>query len=415
MPIPTIVAALSALCLAQPGGGDVVNDDPKAEGKFLGEIRQLTFSEQWSKAGEAYFSPNGSEIGFQAIPAGSESHNYSMYAQRLDPAGSFTSDAFELAPDSSANTCAWFHPTEPGVILFASTLVEPSEDNVPGYQRGSGRYRWAFPAEMKVVRFQPPVDEKTTQDVHDAVRDLLSPPKGWKDGFYDDGHQYGWSPAPEAYCSLDIVIDKPGYTAECSYSPDARHILYAQVDQAKSDALGAPDADLWVYDTESEEHTILVEADGYDGGPFFSPDAKWICYRSDRRGDNLLQLFVAELAYDESGKITGISREIQITDNQDVNWAPFWHPSGEFMVYASSQVSHGNYEVFAIPFDANDPEKKQEPVRITYASGFDGLPVFSADGEWMMWTAQRGEDRSPDGKASSQLWIAKWKGLSGGE
>ena len=81
------------------------------------------------------------------------------------------------------------------------------------------------------------------------------------------------------------------------------------------------------------------------------------------------------------------------------------------MLYASSEVSHGNYEVFAIRFDADNPEKQQTPIRITHAAGFDGLPVFSADGEYMMWTAQRGDDRSPDGKASSQLWIAKWNGL----
>lgn len=404
MPIPTIVAALSALCLAQPGGGGVVNDDPKAESRFLGEIRQLTFAEEWAKAGESYFSPDGTHVLFQGVSQGESDGLYSMVLAELNS----ERDGFKMvnpmiSPPGSANTCGWFHPSDPNRMIFGSTLVPPSEENVPGYQRGSGRYRWAFPVEMEIVEQGRPIE-----------RDLEIP-QGWKIGFYNNDNSFGWMPGPDWHRRVDIVFKKPGYTAECSYSPDARHILYAQVDEAKSNEIGRPDADLWVYDTESEEHTILVEADGYDGGPFFSPDAKWICYRSDRRGDNLLQLFVAELAYDESGRITGISREIQITDNRDVNWAPFWHPSGEFMVYASSQVSHGNYEVFAIPFDANDPEKKQEPVRITYASGFDGLPVFSADGEWMMWTAQRGEDRSPDGKASSQLWIAKWKGLSGGE
>ena len=33
------------------------------------------------------------------------------------------------------------------------------------------------------------------------------------------------------------------------------------------------------------------------------------------------------------------------------------------------------------------------------------LPVFSPDGKWMMWTGQRGEDRS------SQLYVAEWRDL----
>jgi len=288
-----------------------------------------------------------------------------------------------VSPVGSANTCGWFHPSDK-YLIFGSTLGPPSEDNQPGYQRASGNYRWAFPSEMEIVFVE--LHRSHLSNLKRVItRAAATFPK--------------------------IGFTKPGYTAECSYSPDGRHILYAQVDEAKSNAIGRPDADLWVYDTQTEEHVALVEAEGYDGGPFFSPDGKWICYRSDRKGDNLLQLFVAELAYGDLGEITGISREIQLTDNGHVNWAPFWHPSGEYLVYASSQVSHGNYEVFALRFDAAEPEKKHEPVRITYASGFDGLPVFSADGKWMMWTAQRGEDRGPDGKASSQLWIAEWKGL----
>ncbi len=385
MLISSLAVTLGALCLAQPGSG-AVESDPQAESKYLGEIRQLTFAEDWAKAGESYFSPDGKLVVFQAVPTPAEgeeaSPHYGMYVARYNGE---LSDAELVSNPGSANTCGWFHPMPDLAyrLIFGSTLTVPSEDNQPGYQRGSGRYRWAFPSEMEIVEFS-------------LASTVLSE-------------------GPVHISSERKIFEKPGYTAECSYSPDARHILYAQVDEAKSNEIGRPDADLWVYDTESKEHTILVEADGYDGGPFFSPDAKWICYRSDRKGDNLLQLFVAELAYDESGRITGISREIQLTENRHVNWAPFWHPSGEFMVYASSQVSHGNYEVFALPFDPDNAEEKKEPIRITYAPGFDGLPVFSADGEWMMWTAQRGEDRSPDGKASSQLWIAKWKGLEGAE
>lgn len=407
----SIAAAVIALSVAQPSSGQP-ESDPAAESKFLSDARQLTFAVDWAKAGESYFSPDGKLVVFQAVPRPDEDvepdPNYGMYVTLLESLNQRGNDieagddipfwgyTTKVSPDGSANTCGWFHPHSE-YLLFGSTLVSPSADNQPGYQRGTGRYRWSFPHEMNVVISRCAVGEISDWPAS-AGESKLDQGRVWQ-----SLHVMTKTPTP--------VFERPGYTAECSYSPDARHILYAQVDEEKSNEQGKPDADLWVYDTESEEHTILVEAEGYDGGPFFSPDGKWICYRSDRKGNNLLQLFVSELAYDESGKITGISREIQLTDNRHVNWAPFWHPSGEYMLYASSEVSHGNYEVFAIRFDADNPEKKQTPIRITHAAGFDGLPVFSADGEYMMWTAQRGDDRSPDGKASSQLWIAKWNGL----
>jgi Tol biopolymer transport system component len=174
------------------------------------------------------------------------------------------------------------------------------------------------------------------------------------------------------------------------------------VNDERSTRLGRPDADLWIYDHQTKEPTLLVEADGYDGGPFFSPDDKWICYRSDRRGDNQLQLFAAELAFDESGRPTGIVREVALTDNKDVNWAPYWHPSGEYWIFTSSAYSHLNYEVLAIEFAPDKPLDKLKTFRVTDANGFDGLSVFSPDGRHMMWTSQRGAG------ASSQLWIARF-------
>ncbi len=118
------------------------------------------------------------------------------------------------------------------------------------------------------------------------------------------------------------------------------------------------------------------------------------------RGENLLQLFAAELEYDASGAITGVGREVQLTDNEHVNWAPYWHPSGRFMLYTTSEQGHSNYELYAIEFAPERAEPRK--VRVTSHDRFDGLGVFSADGRWMMWTAQR----SPEG--SSQLWIARF-------
>lgn len=352
------------------------------ESRFLTNPVQLTFADDFVKAGESYFSPDGNRVIFQAVSVDTDTIDSDIYGMYLaDFVDGQIQDPIEISRPGTANTCGWFHPKTSNKIIFGSTIDGPGNANPPGYQRGSGRYRWAFPSEMEVVVYGLPF--------------AVKPDEG--------GSPYGYWGNGDVWSTK--VFEKPGYTAECSYSPDGRYILYANVDEAKSNEVGRPDADLWVFDTETEKHTLIVEAEGYDGGPFFSPDGTWICYRSDRRGDNLLQLFVAELSYDDSGAITGIAREIQLTDNQHVNWAPFFHPSGDFLVYASSAVSHRNYEVFAIGFDPEDP-RPTKPVRLTFAEGFDGLPVFDSDGDRMMWTAQRGDDTRWGGRASSQLWIA---------
>ena len=47
---------------------------------------------------------------------------------------------------------------------------------------------------------------------------------------------------------------------------------------------------------------------------------------------------------------------------------------------------------------------------MTSAKGADVLPAFSSDGNFMIWTSQRGPKVEGEAKSSSQLWIAKVNG-----
>jgi hypothetical protein len=332
---------------------------------------QLTSEERFRKAGECYFSPDGTQIIFQAIErmddASAEEPFYQMYVADLvfvEGRATGIENVVRLSPPGSANTCGWFHPTEPGVVVFGSTVVPPSDPGRTGYQRDSSRYVWQFPKEMDVVRCEIAKADGTA-------------------------------------ATLERVIGDPAaYLAECVIRGDGRYMVYCehQVDQ------GSSGGDLLCMELATEKVIPLRTETGYDGGPFWSPDGERICYRSDRRGDDLLQIFVSELAFDADGNITGVAREFQLTDNVHVNWAPYWHPDGRHLVYATSEMGHENYEVFIV--DA-DPGKDGGPAkygtrrrRVTYASKFDGLPVFNSDGSRMMWTSQRAADRS------SQVWIA---------
>ena len=112
------------------------------------------------------------------------------------------------------------------------------------------------------------------------------------------------------------------------------------------------------------------------------------------------------------GVPTGITNERSLTANDWVNWAPYWHPNGRFLVYGSSGPDH-NYDVYAQDVDAPAGSPTAEPRKITATPGADILPVFSTDGKWMMWTSQRGPAAEGEERSSSQLWVAEWLGGEG--
>ncbi len=383
--IPSVALAciLAPSALAQSGNSPT--DWAPLEAPILTGHVRLTSPEQFIKAGEAYYSPDASRIIFQAIehpPEGQEpSPHYAMYVADLarDDNAKVTglTNITRISKEGSANTCGWFHPTEPGRILFGSTITSIVDEHAPGYRRDKGKYTWKFPNEMEIVTTVLP-DDLATTEVETA--------------------------AP--------IWERDGYDAEASWSPDGRFILYTRLEPSKDDA--EPNGDIWVYDTLSNSHTALVTQPGYDGGPFFSEDGQRIIYRSDRRLDNLLQLYIAELKFDETGAIVGLKREIPLSDNEHVNWCPYLNASGDIALFATSEVGHFNYEVFAVEAGTSGlqdkPADNRIRVRVTRAGGFDGLPVFSPDGTEVMWTSQRAlADADPEEHIpTSQLWIARY-------
>ena len=347
------------------------SDWRKSEG-LLSHQMQLTLSERFVKAGEAYFNSDATQIVFQAIEYDAqgipESEYYSMYVAQLRDEGqgqSFGPDQRRyrlknirrISPIGSANTCGWFHPTDPNKLIFASTITAPAKQETPGYQRGSRNYRWSFPPEMRVVEVDLSAQEINAESLK------------------------------------TLVGDGKAYAAECSTSPDGRTLLYTTLESG--------DGDLYAMDLPTKKITRLTAFAGYDGGGFFSPDGKKIIWRADRNADNLLQIFVADVVFDSTGAVVGIGEPIAVTNDGAVNWAPYFSPNGKVIVYASSRVGHDNYELLAVPVPADRAAPLGQPRRVTHAGGADLLPAISHDGKLLMWTSQRGAGRS------SQLWLAQ--------
>jgi|GEM_PF-388394 len=369
--IPLSVVVFVALFAWQtPAVVPPVTEDPAvwklAEAGELAGQTQLTFPDRFIKAGEAYFSPTDDKIIFQAVEqpmAGALAEEfYSMFVADLirDGAGQSTlQNITRISPPHSANTCGWFDASRKDTVVFASTLVAPQTVDAPGYQRATGRYKWQFPPEMRIV-------EVNLAHAADIASGKVQPKV--------------------------IAGDGTAYVAECTTTRDGATLLYC--------TLATGQGDIMVKNVRTGVVVPMVAVPGYDGGPFFSADERQICYRSDRNGDSLLQVYVSDVVRDASGAITGATNERQLTANEYVNWAPYWHPDGSRLIYASSEVGHSNYEIFSVilPKDGSADSPRRE--RITQALGADVLPVFDDTGRRMMWTSQRGAGRS------SQLWIA---------
>lgn len=389
------VLALSGVAIAQNTGGppaagaaEAPLDWRIAERGVLAEQVQLTFDEDFAKAGEAYFSRDDRWIIFQAVPRPAEGQRpdpfYAMYVARLRYEGDRiigADKAIQVSPPGSANTCGWFDPRDVSRIYFGSTVIPPSASEAPGFQRDGSKYKWMFPPETEIVTMIVPE-------------------------IFADEHPGAPLPPPEVG-ELRRITGNDTYDAEGSLDPTGRFLLYTRVDAAPAFA------DLYIRDMKTGESNRVVTAEGYDGGPFFSPDGKRITYRSDRLGNNYLQLFVGHLKFDEHGVPVGLTQEFQLTDGDSVNWCPYWHPQGRHLVYASSAIGHFNYEVFITTADPGDLPGSNGSIRyglltrrVTHAPGFDGLPVFNSDGRHMMWTSQRSME--PGRRGESQLWVARF-------
>ena len=342
MSVLRFLVALPCLVLCSSGAAE----EPAAdEAKFLGNIRQVT--KAFPRAGEGYFSPDGKSIVYQAYPLGYPF--YQIFTQPLDK--------FEprmISTGRGRTTCAYFSP-DGQRILFASGHTDPDiavtekKARDEAAQGGRRRYQWDFDPHMELY-----------------VVNL-------------DG------------TGMSRLTDSPGYDAEGSFSHDGQSIVFTSTRDG--------DPDLYVMDADGSHVRQLTNVDGYDGGPFFSPDDKWVIFRSDRREKDMLQLHAISV----DGK-----HDVALTDNlSQVNWCPYFHPSGKSIIWSGADYSRGpmgaNFDLFTMDVDWNDTEFKGGDVqRITTHPKADVLPVFSPDGQQMMWTSNRTED------GTSQLYVADW-------
>ncbi|MFP6762789.1 MAG: biopolymer transporter Tol [Planctomycetaceae bacterium] len=316
------------------------------ESRHLSNIRQVTSG--LPRAGEGYFSPDGKSIVYQAYPVGYPF--YQIYTQPLD-----AKVPTRVSTGRGRTTCSYF-TVDGKQILFASSHTDPQMAETELAARelaakgGRRRYMWDFDKHMDIYRVKL------------------------------DG------------TGLQRLTDAPGYDAEGSYSSDGKQIVFTSTRDG--------DPDLYIMEADGSNVRQLTDVDGYDGGPFFSPDGQWVIFRSDRQEEHMLQLFAVSV----DGKT-----EVQLTNNlKQVNWCPYFHPDGDYLVWSGADYSRGpqgaKFQLFTLELQRQGNSLSGgEVTQITFQDSHDVLPVFSPDGTKLMWTSTRSEDES------SQLWIADWK------
>jgi Tol biopolymer transport system component len=350
---------VAALLLAAVGAEARQAAEPRTtagsgEGQFLSRVRRLTV--EGRRAGEGYWSPDGQRLVFQSEREAGNPF-YQIYA--LDFA---SGDTKRISPGYGKTTCSFFRPGS-DQILFASTHHDPRSKALQQEEidfRASGkerRYAWDYDPEFELYA----VSEKSGQTTR--------------------------------------LTNARGYDAEASYSPDGQWIVFSSNRDAYSRTLTAAEqkqleidpsyfAEIYIMRADGSQPRRLTNAVGYDGGPFFFPDGSRIIWRR----------------FDEQGLIADVwtakpdgSDARQITKFGAMSWAPYVHPSGQYVLFASNKLGFENFEVFMVDIDG-----RKEPVRITYADGFDGLPVPSPDGRRVAWTSSRGGGRE------GQVFLAEW-------
>ena len=321
--------------------------DPDPREVHFGPLRMLT---DGAENAEAYWSLDGKRLVFQSNrpPYGCDQ----IYV--IDAMGG---EAELVSTGKGRTTCAYFAGDEDRYIVYASTHAgDPECPPVPDHSRG---YVWPIYDTYEVVR----LDTKTGE--------------------------------------LVFLTDTPGYDAEATVSPDGNSIVFTSTRNG--------DLDIYTMDLDGGNVKQLTDTPGYDGGPFFSPDGTKIVYRTRHPEGDELADYQALL---KDGLVRPGKLEIwvmnidgsdqrQITELGCATFAPFFHPSGEKIIFSSNypEPRGREFNLWMVNIDGSGLEQ------ITYAEGFDGFPMFSSDGKHLVFGANRHNSQ----RGETNIFVTEWK------
>lgn len=322
-----------------------------AQESHLSNIRQLTYG---GDNAEAYWSFDGKSLVFQRkytpdsimcdqifignIPTKSEEFSFDM-----------------VSTGKGRTTCSYFLHGD-STIVYASTHLK--QENCPLEPDKSNGYVWPLYPEFEIF-------------IADKQGNILQQ-----------------------------LTDNNFYDAEATVSPTENKIVYTSTKSG--------DLELYVLNLDSKEEIQITDELGYDGGAFFSPDGTKLVWRSSRPkteeeikhykdllAKNLVEPSDMEIYV---ANIDGTDK-IQVTDLGGANWAPFFHPSGEKILFSSNHKTKAiPFNLYLINIDGSGLEQ------ITYDGMFDAFPMFSPDGKHLVFSS----NRNNNGTRDTNMFLVDW-------
>lgn len=320
----------------------------------LENIRQLTFG---GNNAEAYFSFDDQKLVFQSDYA-----DWGVGCDQIFYTGMEDPLRGEIPPMVSTGkgrtTCSFFMPGDTTIVYSTTHLVQEQCPEVPRRQQGDA-YVWPIYTGYDIV----------TANLQGEI--------------------------------LDTLTMTPGYDAEPTVSPDGHRIVFT--------SMRSGDLELYTMNLDGSNVLQLTDELGYDGGAFFSPDGSKIVFRASRpetkeeiqKYKNLLSKGLVEPTAMElfivNADGTGLR---QITDLGGANWAPYFHPSGEKIIFSSNHRSERGFpfNLYLINLDGTGLEQ------VTHDGVFDAFPMFSYDGSKLVFSS----NRNNNGTRSTNIFIADW-------
>ena len=198
------------------------------------------------------------------------------------------------------------------------------------------------------------------------------------------------------------LTNEPGYDAEPTVSPKGDKIVFTSTRSG--------DLELYTMNIDGSDIKQITNTLGYDGGAFFSPDGTKIIFRASRPKTNeekeayksLLAKGLVEPSDMELFICNADGSELrQLTFLGNANWSPFFHPSGEKVIFSSNFESEIGFPFNLYMIDVDGKNLK----RITHGKTFEAFSVFSNDGKYLAFSS----NRNNGGTRDTNLFIAEWQ------
>ncbi|HEV8130842.1 MAG TPA: hypothetical protein VGQ81_06295 [Acidobacteriota bacterium] len=347
---PSVTKSLLALASLLPlawivSAASTNPSDLSTREKHLKNILQLT---RGGENAEAYFDFAGRRLIYQSTRPPYQCDQIFMHDLK-------TGGVKLLSTGKGRTTCGYFLPDGKHVIYSSTHVGSEQCPPRPSYERG---YVWAIYKDY---------------DIFEA--DL-------------DGH------------IVRQLTRTEGYDAEATVSPNGKRIVFTSVRDG--------DLELYSMDLDGSNVRRLTYEPGYDGGAFYSPDSKKIVYRSSRpNSDELVRyrlLLKERLVEPRRLEIYLMdadgSNKRRVTNIGAASFAPFFHPSGKKIIFASNtnDPSGRNFDLYLINIDGTGMEQ------ITFNETFDGFPMFSPDGKQLVFASNRNGKQ----RGETNVFLADW-------